>query len=151
MRNATKLDLAAIFKRNNFFQILFQKCKCIYVLQLWAEFYWKIPLGKWFFKFWSYEFFRETEIRFWLPFWNETFFWSFFLLTDFFFIFRNKFTMINYMYMNNSLGNSIFLERQTVLYCWELFIAGGNKFKPVFLIINHCGYYCYSSGFYLFW
>ena len=37
-----------------FFQILFQKCKCIHVLQLWAKFYWKIPLGKCFFKFWSH-------------------------------------------------------------------------------------------------
>ena len=42
------IGLFAIFKQNNFVQNLFQKCKCIYVLLLWAKFYWKIPLGKWF-------------------------------------------------------------------------------------------------------
>ena len=30
---------------------------CMHVLQLWAKFHWKIPLGKWFFKFWSHYFF----------------------------------------------------------------------------------------------
>ena len=26
-------------------------------------------------------------------------------------------------------------------YCWELIIAGDNKFKPVFLVINHLNFY----------
>ena len=43
----TKIVLAAIFEWNIFiFQILFQQCECIYVLLLWAKFYWKIPSGK---------------------------------------------------------------------------------------------------------
>ena len=44
----------------------------MHVLQISAKFCWKIPLGKWFFKFWSYDYFCETKIRFWPPFWNRT-------------------------------------------------------------------------------
>ena len=47
-----------------YFQILFQKFKYIHVLLLWAKFHLKIPLGKWFFKFWSPDYFREMKIRF---------------------------------------------------------------------------------------
>ena len=61
LRHITKLVLAAIFKQNNFFQVLFQKCKCIYVVLLWAQFHWKIPLGKWFFSIFGQ----------WLFSWNE--------------------------------------------------------------------------------
>ena len=28
------------------------------------KFHWKIQLGKWFFKFWSRDYFREMKIRF---------------------------------------------------------------------------------------
>ena len=38
-------------------QCLYQKCQCIYVVQVWAKFCWKILLGKWFFKFLSLFFF----------------------------------------------------------------------------------------------
>ena len=65
MRNVTKLGLAAIFNQNIFFfQILFQKWKCIHVLLLWVKFYWNIPLEQCFFKFWSCDYFRETDIRY---------------------------------------------------------------------------------------
>ena len=48
---------------------------------------------------------------------------------DFFFffcIFRKNFTVITYLY-NNSLGNSIFLEREAILCCSELIIASDNS------------------------
>ena len=48
----------------------------------------------------------------------------------FFCIFRENLTVITYLY-NNSLGNSIFLETETILCSWEL-IAGNNWFKPYF-------------------
>ena len=57
---------------------------------------------------------------------NRTFQSSFFFKPpDFFFILRENSTLINYLY-NNSLGNNIFLERETILCCWELKIAGDN-------------------------
>ena len=40
-------------------------------------------------------------------------------------IFSKNFTVITYLY-NNSSGNSILLERETILYCWELIITGDN-------------------------
>ena len=44
----------------------------------------------------------------------------------FFCIFRDNITVITYLY-NNSLGNCIFLERETILCCcWELTIATDN-------------------------
>ena len=47
-----------------FFKFFFQKCKCIHV-QLGAKFYyWIIPLGKWFLKFWSCDFLHEMKIHF---------------------------------------------------------------------------------------
>ena len=49
---------------NDFFQILFQQCNCIYNLQLWAKFQGKIPSGKWFSHFWSEILCREIEIGF---------------------------------------------------------------------------------------
>ena len=91
----------------------------------------------------------------------------FFLNSQVFFcIFRQNFTVINYLY-NSSLGNSIFLERETILSCWELIFASENKFKPMFLVTNHLNFdfvfpcdtvllaffkwlYCYSSGFMCF-
>ena len=44
---------------------------------------------------------------------------------DLFYIFGDKFTVITYRY-NNSLGNCIFLEREIILCCWKLIIAGNN-------------------------
>ena len=44
---------------------------------------------------------------------------------DFFCIFRENYTVLNYIY-NNSLGNNIFLEKETIICCWELIIAGDN-------------------------
>ena len=43
----------------------------------------------------------------------------FFRTPRFFSIFRENFTVINYLYYN-SHGNSIFLETKTILCCWEL-------------------------------
>ena len=63
-----------------FFQILFQKCKCIHVLLLWAKFHWEILSGKWFFKFWSRDYFRETKIRFLAAILKRNIFLPFFLL-----------------------------------------------------------------------
>ena len=57
-----KIVLATILKRNNFFKILFQWCKSIHILLLWAKFHWKIPLGKWFFKIWPKSKWREKKI-----------------------------------------------------------------------------------------
>ena len=51
-------------------------------------------------------------------------------------IFRENHTIITCVY-NNFLRNSIFLERETILCCWELIITGNNEFKPVFLLRNH--------------
>ena len=41
--------------------MLFQLCKYIRVL-LWATFHWKVPLEKWFFKFWSKSKWHERKI-----------------------------------------------------------------------------------------
>ena len=46
-----------------------------------------------------------------------------------FFIFRKRSTVTTYIY-NNSLENSMFLERE-ILRCWELIFAGENLFTPV--------------------
>ena len=42
--------------------MLFKWCKCIHVLLLWAKFHWKIPLGKWFSKFWPKSKWRGKKI-----------------------------------------------------------------------------------------
>ena len=59
--NSKHMAMSIIVQCYKFFQISCQKCNCIYVLQLCAKFYPKIPLGKWFFKFWSHYFYRETK------------------------------------------------------------------------------------------
>ena len=42
--------------------MLFQQCKSIHILLLWAKFHWKIPLGKWFFRIWPKSKWREIKI-----------------------------------------------------------------------------------------
>ena len=49
----------------------------------------------------------------------------FFQTPRLFCIFTENSTVITYLY-NNSLGNSIFLEREKILCCWEFNIAGDN-------------------------
>ena len=56
-------------------------------------------------------------------------------LDFFFYISSENSTVITYL-NNNSLGNSIFLERKRILCCWELIVTGDNKSKPFFLVIN---------------
>ena len=63
-------------------------------------------------------------------------FLSFFL--SFFFLRENS-TVIPYIH-SNSRGNSIFVEIETFLCCWELIIAGDNLIKPVFLVKNHLNF-----------
>ena len=78
---ATKLVLAAFFKQNIFFfQIFFQKCKCIQVLLLGVKFYLEIPFGNWFFKFLSRNYFCETKKLFFGLHLEMEHFWTFFLL-----------------------------------------------------------------------
>ena len=60
----------------------------------------------------------------------------FFIYLFFFCIFGENSTVITYLY-NNFLGNSIFLERETILCWWELISVGNNEFKPEFLVRNH--------------
>ena len=43
-------------------------------------FFWKISLGKWFFIFWTRDYFREMEIRFLAVILKRNIFWMFFLL-----------------------------------------------------------------------
>ena len=54
----------------------------------------------------------------------------FFQIPIFFCIFRENFTVRNYK-CNNFLGYSIFLERETILCCWELI-------SPAKIISNWC-------------
>ena len=46
------------------FPFLFQQCKCIHAVLLWAKLHSKIPLGKWFFKFWPKSKSRKMKICF---------------------------------------------------------------------------------------
>ena len=46
-------------------------------------------------------------------------------------IFRENYTVVTYLY-NNSLGDSTYLERETMLCCGELTIASDNQIKLVF-------------------
>ena len=54
-----------------------------------------------------------------------SFFFSFLFFSFLFFFFFQSFTL-SYLYNNNTIGNSIFLEIETILCCWELIIAGDN-------------------------
>ena len=48
----------------------------------------------------------------------------FFRTPRFYFAFSER-TSLYYLY-NNSLGNSMFLEKETITFWWELIIAGEN-------------------------
>ena len=50
------------------------------VVGMWAKFHWKILLGKWFFKVWSRDYFRKTNICFLAAILKRNIFLTFFLL-----------------------------------------------------------------------
>ena len=58
-------------------------------------------------------------------------------------IFGENSIVITYLY-NNSLRNSIFLEKETILCYWELIFASKNLFKLVFLVRNLKSWFCES-------
>ena len=92
--------------------MLFQKCKCINVLLLWAKFHWKIPLGKWFFKFWP-KMTRNKNRVFGRHFETVQHFQFFFF---FFFFFAELWFFIVHIYMVQiSLQNC---SGKVVLYGW---------------------------------
>ena len=61
----------------------------------------------------------------------------FFRKPQFFFFFLHIQRELHCNNLPISLGNSIFLERETILCCWESIIASNNVYKPVFLVRNH--------------
>ena len=73
LKNVRKLVLATNFKQNNCVQILFQKCKCIHILLLWAKFHWKLLWEKGFSNFGHVTIFMKRKFIFWPPFWKKTF------------------------------------------------------------------------------
>ena len=75
VQNITKLVLAPIFKQYIFLKSYVKNVNVFMFFNFVPNFYfyWKIPLGKWFFKFWSHDFFAKQKFVYWPPFWNETF------------------------------------------------------------------------------
>ena len=68
---------------------------------------------------WKYRYFKGTISDPIIP--NFTCLWT----PRLFCIFREKFTVINYL-CNHIHGNNIILEIQTILCCWELIVARDN-------------------------
>ena len=70
-----RLHIFLVIKKNyHISKILFQKFTNVYIhVLLWAKFYWKILLGKWFSNFGHITIFLKQKFYFWPPFCNKTF------------------------------------------------------------------------------